>query len=62
MSEFHENKNIRQCNWVAWNWKSSSWAMKKNTAIILFATFFNTSKQFLDPEGLSAECVQVGVM
>ena len=47
----------------AWILKPISWAMKKNTAIILiFHSFFNMSKQLLAPGVLSAECVQVSVM
>ena len=45
----------------AWNLKPFSWAVKKNTAIILICPS-NLSKQFLAPGGLSAECVQVTVI
>ena len=48
----------------AWNFKPFSWAMKKNTAIILTCHPFLIcpSKYWPGLRGLSVECVQVSVM
>ena len=35
---------------------------RKIAIIFIFLLFYNMSKQFLAPRGLSAECVQVSVM